>query len=265
MKISCVIPNFNDSRKLIKSVKICLKYCDEVIVVDDCSIDDSVKKLRTIKNKKLRIYRNKINSGSSYSRNFGFNKTKYEKILFIDSDCYLNKTNFIKLLNYEGIVYPNITDSNGKCYNFHPGQKYLQNSVCFLISRDDFNKVGGFDKNIRVYMDDVDFFFRACKINIPSVFVSHSKGYHDGKRSQKSISQSFFLNLKNTTYFCLKHSRFSILRDDFPNGLTLILNLRRCILNRDRLYNSPITSSWAISLAKGIHAIFQGVVLYIQS
>jgi len=264
MKISCVIPNYNGGKRLIKCVNLCLTYCDEVIVVDDCSTDSSIKSLKLIKkkNKKLKFFKNKDNSGASYSRNFGFSKTNYSRVLFIDSDCYFDKKNFKKLIKHDSdIVYPKIINIDKTIYNRFYNQKYLQNSVCFLIKRSKFKKVGGFDENLKFYMDDVEFFFRCYKLKLSDLYVHKSEGFHDAKISKKVSSKKFFLNLQNTTYFCLKHKR-GIISNGFPTWITVVINLYRCFLNRDRLYHLPLTESKLKSLKGGFKAIHSGFKNY---
>lgn len=257
MKISCILANYNGGVKVSRCAKLCASYCDEIIVVDDCSTDDSIKLLKKINNKKIKIFKNKQNRGASYSRNFGAKKTKFEKLLFIDNDCMFKKDEFEKLLKYnEDIIYPKIID-NGKIYNFTGG--YLQNSVCFLIDKQNFKKAGEFDEKIRIYMDDVDFFFRCKKVGLTQRYVSNSNGIHLGNYNNTAVSKKFFLNLKNTTYFVLKNKRFGIVIDEFPNLLTIFLNLRRCIINKDRLYGSKITNNRLRTFFKGFQSIMDGI------
>ncbi len=43
MKISCVIPAFNEEKHILEVIRSVGKYVDEVIVVDDCSCDNTAK------------------------------------------------------------------------------------------------------------------------------------------------------------------------------------------------------------------------------
>jgi len=69
-----------------KNIKACLesvKFCDEVIVIDDYS-DDSTMKLA----KKLgaKVFKRKLNGDFAAQRNYGLDKAKGEWVLFIDAD-----------------------------------------------------------------------------------------------------------------------------------------------------------------------------------
>jgi len=264
MKVSCVIPNYNGGDKVVKAAKLALKYSTEVIVIDDCSTDQSILKLNKIKDKKIKILQNKVNRGSSYSRNLGAKKSKEEYILFLDSDCYLDKKNFQKFKKRKGdILYPKIIDSIGKIYNYETNQKYLFNSVCFLMNKRDFDKVGGFDENIPIYMDDVDFFYRCYKMGLKTTYIPKSIGYHDSNKSNDAIAKSFFNNVKNTVYFCLKHRR-KFQKDGFPSWFTVFLNIRRSLINRDRFYGEKITNSRFKTFFYGLKEISKGFKMFLN-
>jgi len=80
-KISAVVITKNEE----SNIKTCLEsllFCDEVIVVDDESID----KTRIIAEKyNTKVYINRLENFSS-QRNFGLSKVNHEWVLFIDAD-----------------------------------------------------------------------------------------------------------------------------------------------------------------------------------
>ena len=56
IKVSIIITNYNYSRYIERSIKSCVsqnfdKKKFEIIIVDDCSSDDSVKKIKLLKKK----------------------------------------------------------------------------------------------------------------------------------------------------------------------------------------------------------------------
>ena len=55
--VACVILNYNDANTTISLVKKIEKYesIDYIIVVDNCSTDDSLVKLETLSNSKVKI------------------------------------------------------------------------------------------------------------------------------------------------------------------------------------------------------------------
>ena len=97
--VSIVVPVDNTGSSATKLVEKVLsgRYTDiEIIIVDDGSTDDSLEKLKTIKNSKVRIY-SKKNGGPSAARNFGLEKSTGDYLVFVDSDDDI-KSDFIEKL-----------------------------------------------------------------------------------------------------------------------------------------------------------------------
>lgn len=90
-KISIVMPVYNASRFLRESIDSVLSqtYREfELILVDDCSKDDSLSIMKNYEqaDKRVKVFSNKENRGVSYTRNFGVSKAESEYIALIDSD-----------------------------------------------------------------------------------------------------------------------------------------------------------------------------------
>jgi glycosyltransferase involved in cell wall biosynthesis len=90
-KVSVIIPTHNRENLLKRAVKSVLNqtFKDfELIVIDDCSIDNTeqfVEKLAK-KDKRIKFIKNTKNLGASISRNTGILKSRGELIAFLDSD-----------------------------------------------------------------------------------------------------------------------------------------------------------------------------------
>jgi len=87
--ISVVIPTYNRAKIISRSIESVLSqtYRDiELIIVDDGSTDDTVKNLRNIKDKRLRIVQLEKNSGMCAARNAGAKVAKGVYIAVQDSD-----------------------------------------------------------------------------------------------------------------------------------------------------------------------------------
>jgi len=103
-KVSVIVPVYNVSLYIEKCLDSLFNQTYnnlEIIIVDDCSTDDSAKKVKSlIKNKSnVKFYQNKTNSGLSYTRNFAFSKTSGEYISYIDSDDYVPNNYYEELVN----------------------------------------------------------------------------------------------------------------------------------------------------------------------
>ena len=91
--ISIIIPAYNAEKYIIRCLKSCINQSYrniEVIVVDDGSTDETVKKCRIIKDSRIKII-SKKNAGVSEARNTGIQVAKGEYIFFLDADDYLEK------------------------------------------------------------------------------------------------------------------------------------------------------------------------------
>lgn len=111
-----------DGLRLQKLLKI------QLIVVDDCSTDDSLARLKKCKPEsdylQIIIVENEINRGPGFSRNHGIKYATGEYITFVDSDDYLTE-NFYEIMvplfqhKYDCIVfdYANV-DLNGNVLSY---------------------------------------------------------------------------------------------------------------------------------------------------
>lgn len=92
--ISVILPNYNCSRLLNRSITSVLNQTYknfELIIVDDCSTDSSIKIIKYFKKKdnRVRYFKTKKNSGTvSVPRNLGISKSKGRYVAFIDADDY---------------------------------------------------------------------------------------------------------------------------------------------------------------------------------
>jgi glycosyltransferase involved in cell wall biosynthesis len=116
--VSIIIPCYNSTEYITQTIESILvqTYQNwEMIIVDDCSVDDSVKIILTYqkKDERINLYQTKVCSGSPIEpRNMGIEKASGQYIAFLDSDdvWLSNKLeNQIKLFNEKniGLVYSN--------------------------------------------------------------------------------------------------------------------------------------------------------------
>src|SRR5688572_23641621 len=88
-RVSVIVPVFNRAATLARcyeSVKAQTVSDWELIAVDDCSSDDSVKVLERFDDPRIRILRHQVNRGAGAARNTGMEAATGEFVAFLDSD-----------------------------------------------------------------------------------------------------------------------------------------------------------------------------------
>jgi len=95
-KISVLIPVYGVEKYLKKCLDSVVNQTlqeIEIILVDDCSEDNSIDIIKEfqLKDQRIKYLKNKKNSGAGFSRNRGLEIAKGEYIYFLDSDDYIEK------------------------------------------------------------------------------------------------------------------------------------------------------------------------------
>lgn len=87
--VSIIMPSYNTAEYVADSIRsvIAQTYSDwELIIVDDCSKDDSVNVINSFSDPRIRLLVNETNSGAALSRNRALREAKGKWIAFLDSD-----------------------------------------------------------------------------------------------------------------------------------------------------------------------------------
>lgn len=103
MKVSIIITNYNYGRYLERAIRSCLNQSlsrgeFEIIVVDDCSTDESHVVLKNFESE-VRIIKNDMNLGLSASRNKGIRSAYGQYVMNLDADDYLD-SKCIEILSF---------------------------------------------------------------------------------------------------------------------------------------------------------------------
>jgi GT2 family glycosyltransferase len=88
--------------------------------------------------------------------------------------------------------------------------------ACFITTKDLYEKILGFDENIFMYMDEVDFFYRASLKKLKVGFYPESHFIHLGSASSKGRSQPIIQVYKGFLYFYKNH---------YPQNLSILKNM----------------------------------------
>ena len=111
--VSIITPMYNASAYVKDTIESVIKqtYTNwEMIIVDDCSSDDSASIVESFiqKDKRIKLYKQSNNSGIAKSRNLALEKAKGRYVAFLDSDdtWYPNKLNIqIKYMQEKNIHF----------------------------------------------------------------------------------------------------------------------------------------------------------------
>ena len=88
-KVSVIMPSYNTGKYISDSINSVINqtYKDwELIIVDDCSTDDTVDIIRSFNDERIILLQNEKNSGAAISRNYALRKADGKWIAFLDSD-----------------------------------------------------------------------------------------------------------------------------------------------------------------------------------
>ena len=80
--VSAVVLTRNEEQNVRACIES-LAFCDEMLVVDDSSVDQTIK---IAQNLGAKVYKRDLNGDFASQRNFGMKKAKSEWVLFIDAD-----------------------------------------------------------------------------------------------------------------------------------------------------------------------------------
>lgn len=103
-KIDIILPNYNSSEFIIKTIKSILKQTYKnwkLIIVDDCSDKKTINILNQIsKNKNTKVFFLNKNHGAGFCRNLAIKKSNSSYIAFIDSDDTWKKDKLKKQIDF---------------------------------------------------------------------------------------------------------------------------------------------------------------------
>ncbi|MCK9150787.1 glycosyltransferase family 2 protein [Methanobacterium alcaliphilum] len=122
------------------------------------------------------------------------------KILFYDGGDVNTCGN---ILHFTGLAF---TRGLGESSDLHVENEKINaiSGACFAMKRKDYDKIGGFDSNFLVYMEDVEFSWRAGSMGYSIYLITDSKICHD-----------YQLNVSPEKIYHLEKGRYIILRKYF--------------------------------------------------
>lgn len=212
---SVVIPFFNRSKfigKAINSVLLQTYQKWELILVDDGSTDNFQQKLTAFNDSRIKLLSYAPNKGNAYARNLGWRNAKFDWIVFLDSDDWLESnylsrlSETIEMYSESKFFWPGMRYVNEKGGVIREGvwnpKKSLPSDTFFdelhiglgglCINRLVFEQFGGFQENLRASVDR-EFLLRISSevmgLAIEFIGVNILMGSHDSVR-KSTINQA---------------------------------------------------------------------------
>lgn len=245
INLSVIIISYNTKAllaKCLKSVILSLKKTNlsyEVIVVDNASIDTSVELVKK-KYPQTRLVENDSNLGFGAGNNQGINFASGETILLLNSDIeVLDRAieklyQFFKTLPEKSVLggklfYTDMTPqtSCGPAYtlvniftalllkgDYLNITRYSPNifrevdwvmGACMLLPKKAFADIGRFDEAIFMYMDEIDWQFRAQKKGYRIYFYPDAHFIHVGAASSAGRTSPILNVFRGLLYYYRKH------------------------------------------------------------
>lgn len=195
-KVSIIIPCYGQAHYLEDAIESALTQtvlC-EVIVVNDGSLDNTSE---IAKKYPVRLVE-KTNGGLSSARNAGIAVAKGEYILTLDADDIITQDFVEKTLGLDDIVgtqQQEFGDSHilWTNNNLHPTfedfKKNNQINCCSLFKKEIWEKVGGYDENMRIGYEDWFFWLKATKAGYKVTIVPEPLFFYR-KHGQSMVSNA---------------------------------------------------------------------------
>ncbi len=101
--VSVIIPNYNGEDYIADAMQSVLqqRFSDfELIVVDDCSTDNSVEKIKSVCDERVFLIQNEVNQGPHISRNIALEKARGKYIALLDGDDLMLPNRLSKQVRY---------------------------------------------------------------------------------------------------------------------------------------------------------------------
>jgi GT2 family glycosyltransferase len=207
-------------------------------MVDNSSEDESVlsikKYVSSIKAENIKLIESKENLGFSKGCNLGVKQAKGEYLLFLNSDTEIKDQGFLKMVDYMKKNQPvgilggalknedgTMQKSAGRFYNLfnlflmlvgmdrRVSPTRIQkvdwvSGASLMIKKDAFEKIGGFEKELFMYMQDVELCFKAKRKGLQTYFYPEITLFH---KELGSSNRTFaILNIyKGILFFYKKH------------------------------------------------------------
>jgi GT2 family glycosyltransferase len=79
----------------------------------------------------------------------------------------------------------------------------------FLVRRSVYDALGGFDERFFVYLEDLDFSYRAMQLGWSSAYIAEAQAFHAGGGSSRQVkAKALFYSIRSRLLYSYKHLSF---------------------------------------------------------
>lgn len=235
----------------------------EIIVVDNKSTDGTPEYIEN-NFPQVKLIRNRVNSGYGAGNNLGAKNSSRDYLVILNPDTKIEQDtikNLLKPLKNDSnlVIIPKVLYYNGERINtcgnklhftgmaFTRGNGEKPDSrsksrfvnglsgVCFAISKENYFKLGGFDENIFLYMEDTELSWRICSKGLKIIYVPDSVVFHD-----------YNFNINSEKLYHVEKGRYIILRKYFT--------IREYLLFLPSLVVTEVLT-WGYAILNGINGV----------
>lgn len=241
-RVSVIIPTYNRADKIGRSIQSVLEQTHqdlELIVVDDCSADNTEDVVKAIGDDRVRYFRMQENGGAAAARNAGARMAKSEILAFQDSDDVWRARKIEKQLRYwerhrdYSMIYSRLLRHDGKEEMLVPVDDVqgalegdllkdllVRNTITpptMMVDRDAFFDAGAFDEDCRC-IEDWDFVIRFAKdyligyLEEPLVDVYYEPGGVSG-----NIREYLRVRVRMIEKYGLYMTQYDVMEDVFAD------------------------------------------------
>jgi len=289
-KVYIIILNWNGLKDTLECLDSVLKldYPNfEVIVVDNCSSDDSVEIIRH-KYSQVVLIENSKNLGFAGGNNVAMKyamKAGADYVWLLNNDTIIEPDSLLKLVDGAeqsleiGLVSPVIYQYGGPEHVQFMGayvdfthfsvtavmdSKELENQcvqrnlflwgTALLIKRDVIESIGYLSEKYFAYVEDRDYSFRALRANFRNIVKLDARIFHKGSKSTGRHSPiQVFLGTRNL-YFVWSDNTHGFKRIFLPGYyIGMVINYANCLSEEgnEEGFNACLNGFWAAFKGKG--------------
>lgn len=213
--VSVIIPNYNGSATIETCLGAALSSdypSFEVIVVDDCSVDNSTELIGKFPCRLLKLQKH---AGAARARNVGVLQSKGDILFFTDADCVLGADTLSRAVRsiegrensviggtYTEVPHDDTFFSTFQSIFVHYSETkrsvpdYIATHA-MVITRELFDEMGGFDEDFLPILEDVEFCHRIRRsgrglIMDPCILVNHIFNFTLLKSLRNAFRKSTF-------------------------------------------------------------------------